>query len=375
MRWRDDFGERAQTFRTKSEADTFRKVTDAELAKGTHVAAQPGAITMAAWAVEWLRGARNLGRGGRETYQRDLDRYILKALGDVPLRRVTPEKIDLYLESRLEAGAAASSVHREYRTIRRMLHIAVERRRLPSNPCDAVTPPKVATTEMRFLEAAEVDALAGAIADWYRAWVLVATYGGLRWSELRGLRRGDIEGARVTVASQLVQRAGGEWERDAPKTRAGRRVVTLPAVVADDLAAHIDTYSLPGVEGLVFPNRGGRPLQSGTFTANTFKPALVRAGIDRQTRIHDLRHTAVALAVKAGAHPKAIQVRMGHASIAITLDRYGHLFPEIDAAVAEGLDEIIRRTRERTLRTPDTAPASPAQPTRWVVVEDPGSGI
>ena len=77
-----------------------------------------------------------------------------------------------------------------------------------------------------------------------------------------------------------------------------------------------------------------------SFTGQIFKPALRKAGIDDKARIHDLRHTAVALAIAAGAHPKAIQTRMGHASISVTLDRYGHLFPEIDERIAEGLNRL-----------------------------------
>src|SRR5438128_1651282 len=62
------------------------------------------------------------------------------------------------------------------------------------------------------------------------------------------------------------------------------------------------------------------------------QPALRRAGV--WCRVHDLRHTSVALAIAEGAHPKAIQTRMGHSSINVTLDRYGHLFPELDEAIA-----------------------------------------
>jgi hypothetical protein len=69
--------------------------------------------------------------------------------------------------------------------------------------------------------------------------------------------------------------------------------------------------------------------------------AKARVGLDG-LRFHDLRHTAVALAIAQGAHPKAIQARMGHSSVQVTLDRYGHLFRELDADIAEGLDKTFR---------------------------------
>ncbi len=93
----------------------------------------------------------------------------------------------------------------------------------------------------------------------------------------------------------------------------------------------------------MFPNRAGNPLISSSFWQHYFKPALDAVGL--ACRFHDLRHTSVALAIAEGAHPKAIQVRMGHSSINVTLDRYGHLFPELDEAIAAGFGERIAAVR------------------------------
>jgi integrase len=79
------------------------------------------------------------------------------------------------------------------------------------------------------------------------------------------------------------------------------------------------------------------PLTHSSFQTHHFRKAQEKAGV--RCRFHDLRHTSVALAIAAGAHPKAIQVRMGHSSITVTLDRSGHLFPELDEAIATAFDE------------------------------------
>ena len=102
-------------------------------------------------------------------------------------------------------------------------------------------------------------------------------------------------------------------------------------------ADHLERFAQPGLDGLVFPNRAGNPLISSSFHTNYFKPALEKARV--ACRFHDLRHTSVALAIAAGSHPKAIQTRMGHSSINVTLDRYGHLFPELDEAIATAFGE------------------------------------
>jgi integrase len=93
----------------------------------------------------------------------------------------------------------------------------------------------------------------------------------------------------------------------------------------------------------VFPNKAGNPLISSSFWQHYFQPALRATSL--LCRFHDLRHTSVALAIAEGAHPKAIQTRMGHSSINVTLDRYGHLFPELDEAIAIGFGERLAVAR------------------------------
>ena len=91
--------------------------------------------------------------------------------------------------------------------------------------------------------------------------------------------------------------------------------------------------------------------------SNHLGPALRSASL--KCRFHDLRHTSVALAIAVGAHPKAIQTRMGHSSINVTLDRYGHLFPELDEAIATSFGDHLaeaRRKREERLRAEASAP-------------------
>jgi integrase len=146
----------------------------------------------------------------------------------------------------------------------------------------------------------------------------------MRWSELVGLRRArlDVRSRKVRVTEQLVRLQTGEWLRKEPKTSSSIRSVTISAVTAELLAGHLEAFSNSAVDGLVFPNRAGHPLISSSWWNNNFAPAQRKTGLS--CRFHDLRHTSVALAIAEGAHPKAIQTRMGHSSIRVTLDRYGH---------------------------------------------------
>jgi integrase len=165
--------------------------------------------------------------------------------------------------------------------------------------------------------------------------VLVASYGGLRIGELAGLRphRIDLDRGRVDIAEIAVE-VRGEVVWGAPKTRAGRRSVSLPGPVVDELRDHLAAHA---GRDLVFPGPGGRtPLRTPTWRRRVWQPAVDAAGL-APLRPHDLRHTAVALWIAVGANVLEVARRAGHTSSAFTMDRYGHLFPEADQALSDRL--------------------------------------
>jgi integrase len=168
--------------------------------------------------------------------------------------------------------------------------------------------------------------------------LLVAAYGGLRVGELAGLRRGRVDLLRGTVeVAEIVTEGGGVLRFGPPKTRAGRRRVGLPRAVVDELAAHLLGPDDP--EAFVFTAPQGGPLRVIAFRARVWRPATRKAELDG-LRIHDLRHTAIALWIAAGAGPKEVATRAGHTSVSFTLDRYGHLYPEADTALRDRLDAL-----------------------------------
>jgi integrase len=361
-RWRDPAGkQRAKNFQRKFDADRYERKVRAEVDAGTYRDRRSGKVTLTDWCGQWLDSAHNLKPKSRKIYEEALA-HILPVLGGERLDSITPADIDAYLSARL-GEAAPSSVHREYRALRRAFRLAVQRDRLYRSPIDAVTEPRIPPDEMRFLTADELERLAAAIigpltpkgsgnpASGYDSLILVAGWGGLRWGELAGLRVGqlDLPGRRVHVVRQ-VDPPGRTWSE--PKANS-LRWVTIPGSVVDRLADHVGRKS---AGALVWEAARGGTLVHSRFLGHLelrdrrgrvtrrqrgyFRPALARAGLDVATRPHDLRHTAVALAIKAGAHPKAIQMRMGHSSIDVTFDRYGHLFEGMDEDLAADLDTL-----------------------------------
>ena len=153
-----------------------------------------------------------------------------------------------------------------------------------------------------------------------------------------------------------------------PKTRAGRRIVTLPRSVVEELAEHLGPVG--EADGWVFTADKGGVLRPCNLRVKVWLPAVRAAGL-APLRLHDLRHTAVALWIAAGANPKEVSVRAGHTSVAFTLDRYGHLFPghddelrdRLDAMHAQGLQAVPGATVLELPGGPTRPAAAPARPT------------
>jgi integrase len=362
-RYRDPLGrQRSQTFTRKADAERFIREQQVEVDRGRWIDPRGADAALAEWSEEFLSLCRRLAPTTQATYRRDLTKYILPRFGAYRLGRLPADEIENWLNDEVAAGVAPSSVHRHYRTLRRMLQVAVEKERLLANPCDRVHPPRVPSTEMTFLTWDQAVDLAEAHSDRCRALIYLAVDAGMRWSELVGLRRSkvDLRTRKVRVTEQLIRLEAGEWLRSEPKTSSSVRSITISPVTAELLADHLERFSAPGSDGLVFPNGAGNPFASSSFWNNQFTPAQRHAAI--RCRFHDLRHTSVAFAIAEGAHPKAIQRRMGHSSINVTLDRYGHLFPELDEAIARSFGErlLAARSRSAAVVVTDSALGRPA---------------
>ena len=176
----------------------------------------------------------------------------------------------------------------------------------------------------------------------YRALIFLLAYGGLRIGEAAALRVKNVDflrsRAHVVESSKEV-----DGEVIVGETKTGRkRTVVLPEFLREQLAEHLAAFGAPAEpDSLVFAGPQGGPIRLHGFRSRVFVPAAKRLGLDR-VRVHDLRHTAVAFAIEAGWHPRKIQEMLGHSSIQVTMDRYGHLFDTLHEGDADRLDELFR---------------------------------
>ncbi len=242
------------TFTSKADAGRYLALVEADLHRGTWADPKLGRITLADWGRRWQATTTNLRPTTRDLYAYLLRRFLLPTFGKVALSSIDVMAVRSWLASLQAQGVSASTRAKAYRLLARILGAAVEAGYLLRNPCAVKGAGQERAPEMRFATVAQVAALADAIAPRYRALVLVAAYGGLRWGELVGLRvkRVDLLHGRVTVAEQVAE-VNGRLLPGPPKTEAGCRTITLPALAAVALAEHLAEYAEPGPEGLVFP--------------------------------------------------------------------------------------------------------------------------
>jgi integrase len=349
VRYYDQAGVRhtaPRTFPSKADANRYLAQVEADLLRGAWTDPRLARITFGEWVEQWWPTTADLRPGTRTLYGYLLRRFLLPAFATTSLGKLDPLTVRTWLAGLHQAGEVTpTTIAKAYRLLRRILNVAVEAGYLPRNPCVIKGAGIERPREMRHVSIPQLMAIANVVPGRYRALILVAGFGGLRWAELVGLRRRhvDLAGARLHVVEQAAE-VKGKIIVGPPKTEAGRRVVTLPAVALEALAEHLGRYAMPGPDGLVFTSTAETYILRSNFSRWVWRPAVQRLGLDG-LRFHDMRHTAATLAAAAGATTKELMERIGHTSPGVAL-RYQHIMADRQAALAAALDGLARSIQD-----------------------------
>ena len=358
--------ERSKVFHRKVDAEKFLIHVEAQKQRAEWVNPERAASRFGDWANHWLETRSHLKPKTRAGYESLFRVWVLPAFGDARLDRIDPISVETWITDMKRAGLSPSRIRQAHQALNAVLKAAVKNRYLASNPADGVSLPRISRKEQRFLTSDQLDDLAQAIEEPYGTLVYLLGYGGLRWGEATALRRRrvDVLRARVEVA-ESVSEVSGKLIFGTTKSHRSR-TIALPRSLRDMLNKHLNEHVAPDPDALVFTMAGrtyktktfkpGTPLRNSNFAKRMWRPGLGAAGLPMDLRIHDLRHTAAALMIATGAHPEHIKRHLGHSSITVTMDLYGHLFPSEADAIAEQLDQMLRDSQTDKRRTKPVQP-------------------
>jgi integrase len=329
---------------------------------GTYL--EPRKITVAAHMERWLEHVKSL------VSPKTFERYcgvvrgnILPTLGAVLLTNLQPAQIsEMYAKALVsgrkngKGGLSPASVLYMHRLLKEALAVAVGQWRLLTwNPADAVKAPKLGRKSMRALDPAETAALLDLVRP-YRLFVpvMLAVTSGLRRGEICALRWRNVE---LTTRPQLSINASTEQTKAGIReksTKSGRaRTVALTQLAVEELRRHkvhqaeeLLRLGLRQTDGMyVVAQADGQPLKPNSLTHEFVR---FIAGTDLpKVRFHDLRHSHATHLLASGVHPKIAQERLGHATVAITLDLYSHVLPGMQADAASRVDDALQQALEK----------------------------
>lgn len=322
--WMDPAGEEKNlSFDRKTDAERWANSVEADMARGNYIDPSLGKMSLREYVeTRWLPAQHHLTANTAETYRRHLNQRIYPHLGTRPIGRITRADAKAFVAA-IAPTVAATTAHTAFATLSTIMASAVDDELIITNPCVRVKLPKIEDRELVIFPAASVLAIADAIQPRYRLAVVLAAGAGLRQGEALGLTKVRVEFLKRRL---LVRKQMQNGELVDVKTKAGRRVVPLDDGIIAAIAEHMRRFP-PNADGVLITGADRSPLKRNRFN-EVWRAAVKKAGMPKGTRYHDLRHFYASAQIAAGVNPKAIQVRMGHASITETFDTYGHLLPD-----------------------------------------------
>ncbi|MGW0293297.1 tyrosine-type recombinase/integrase [Streptomyces tuirus] len=343
VRWYGPDGKgKAKTFAKLPQAEAEVNAITARLDKGSYRDPQSGKAAVRVVAEEWFASKRKIGRTTKRDYRDLLDNYVIPKWGDWQVSAVQWEDVDAWV-TELETGPGksgrplgAARIIKAYRVLAMVMKHAVFSKRISVSPChDHELPRPDDEDEHVYLSYEQLERLADAAGE-YRLLILTLGYCGIRWAEASAVKAGRLSVAqrRIRIVQNYTD-VGGVLALGPVKNHE-KRSVPVPRSFANELGALAHGRK---ADALLFTAPEGGPLRYANFRSRVFDPAVKAAGLEGLgITPHKLRHTAASLAIAAGADVKVVQTMLGHKDAAMTLNIYGHLFPDRLDEVADRLD-------------------------------------
>jgi integrase len=340
---------------TKKEAEKRLSEILHQLDNGTFL--KPGKTTLAEYLEKWLSdyAKPNLSPRGFERYQGIITKHLIPDFGSITLTQLKPEHLQKHYTGKLNSGLSAGTVRYHHAVIHKALQTAVKWGLVNRNVADGVDVPRAGHNEMQTWDEYEINRFLETAKDSpYYTLFHTALFTGMRRSELLALRWCDVDFifSQISVSRSLHHLKDGSYVFTQPKSAKSKRTIALSSFAIVALNVHREKQeAIRAMLGtpltdadLVFSTIEGKPLRPNTVT-RAWTTIAARAGV-KVIRLHDARHSHASLMLKAGIHPKIVQERLGHSTIAMTLDTYSHVTPGLQQAAAESFDRLLNPKRE-----------------------------
>lgn len=350
--------QRSITGKTQKEVAQKLKAATAAIDAGTYTA--PCKMTVGEWldiwAAEYLGAVKPLTE---RTYTEQIKTHIKPALGAVKLEALNTHMIQHFYNS-LTNGSAANLSPKTVKNVHGVFHKALQQAvangYIHQNPANACILPKIQKPEIKPLEPKQIAMMLQASeTDDYCNLFTVALFTGMRQGELLGLSWDciDFSSGIITVKQQL-QYKDGRYFLSTPKS--GKPRTILPAAIVMDALRHEQEKQAQAQKEvgslwnnpfhLVFTDVCGKNLVRRTVVKH-FKAVAERAGLEKEVRFHDLRHSFAVTSLYAGDDIKTVQTNLGHATAAFTLDVYGHITEKMRQDSASRLQQFYEQITKK----------------------------
>ncbi|WP_373489846.1 tyrosine-type recombinase/integrase [Parasphingorhabdus sp.] len=305
-------------------------------------------ITISEACTIWLDRCQleKLERATIHSYSSHVTHHIIPNIGSIKLADLTAADVRQFLDAILR-DSTRSNAKKALTSLRSLISEVQERGFVQHNVARDVKLRQSTRHEPErvFPSKEEIRLLIAKVSPRYRPFIVTAIMTGMRMSELRGLRWSDVDFKHNLIS--IRQRADRYNELGVPKSKAGRRDIPMGGFLSKILQSWIE-HCPKGVDDLVFPNGVGRVQNHSNFYNRVFRPLMVECGIvgdDGKPSFspHSLRHAAASLFIEQGWPPKKIQTLLGHSTIMMTFDVYGHLFndPSKDVELMDKMEQDL----------------------------------
>ena len=345
----------------KTKEEVRKKLAKKVVELDSGIYSDPANIKVKDWAETWQKDYLNAVKPStREQYDTNIRNHIIPALGQTKLSKLTAPMIQKFYNKSLQT-LTPKSVRNIHGILHKMLSQAVKVRYITINPCDACEPPTVPRKEISPLTPEQVTAFLQEIKGTANEKMLIVDiFTGMRQAEIAGLTWDciDFEKGTITIYRQYRKerhyKSKGIYQFSPLKNNRPRTIT--PAKTVMDTLKEIkeeqdkfseeagDQYHNP--DGFVFTNHKGKPIPSTTMYGN-FKRIAQKIGCP-SARYHDLRHTFATLSLQNGDDVKTVSSNLGHATVAFTLDVYGHVSEQMKKDSADRMEKLIKGTLKGT---------------------------